>query len=362
MTTKIRIGVIGTSWWADLGHLPFLTIDARVTVAAICGRNPERAQAMAAKYNIPQIFTDYRAMLAEGGLDAVVILTPDDEHYAMTMAALDGGLHVLCEKPLARNATHAKSMYERAEAQGVRHMTYFTWRWLPQYRYLRDLIAQGALGRLYHAHFSFMAGNGRNPNYAWRFDPQRASGVLGDYGSHMIDLARFLLGDIGRVNARLTTNGPRNGTDGRPIYGACDGATLLLEFRDGGQGTIELSAVARTHDPALEHGLILHGDAGSLITGFGLFTAAPKVQLATDNGSFQELAMPDEYLLGLDPTQPVGPQMGALFSQPGMGSRSFVDAIVKGQTIVPSFYEGWQAQRVIDAAIASQESGGWVEV
>ena len=157
MTEPIRIGVIGTSWWADLAHLPSFTSDPRVNVAAICGRNQERAQAMATKYSIPHVYTDYHKMIAKGDLQAVVILTPDDEHFAMTMAALDAKLHVLCEKPLAGNAAHAKQMYERAEAQGVRHMTYFTWRWLPLYRYLRDLIAQDAIGRLYHAQFQFMA-------------------------------------------------------------------------------------------------------------------------------------------------------------------------------------------------------------
>ena len=362
MKEPIRIGVIGTSWWADLGHLPFLTSDERVKVVAICGRNRERAQAMATKYAIPQVFTDYREMIAQGDLQAVAILTPDDEHFAMTMAALDAGLHVLCEKPLARNAAHAKQMYERAEAQGVRHMTYFTWRWLPHYRYLRDLIAQGAVGRLYHAQFQFMAGNGRNPAYAWRFDPQRASGALGDYGSHMIDLARYLVGDIRRVNARLATHAPRNGPDGRALYGACDTATLLIEFHAGGQATIEVSAAARTHDPVLEHAVILHGEAGSLTADFGLFSAPPKVQLANGDSAFQALAIPADYLLSVDPAQPVGPQMGTLFSQPGMGSRSFVDAILSGQTVVPSFYEGWQAQRVIDAAIVSHEGGCWVEV
>lgn len=218
------------------------------------------------------------------------------------------------------------------------------------------------MGRLYHAQFHFMAGNGRNPAYAWRFDPQRASGVLGDYGSHMIDLARYLVGDIARVNARLTTNAPRNDPDGRPLYGACDAATLLIKFLYGGQGTIELSAVARTHDPALEHAVVLHGEAGSLTASFGLFTAPPKVQLAAGDNGFQEFVIPDEYRLGLDPAQPVGPQMGALFSQAGMGSRSFIDAILAGQNVAPSFYDGWLAQRVIDAALASQEGSKWVEV
>ncbi len=217
MTESIRIGVIGTSWWADFGHLPFLTSDDRAKVVAICGRNRERAQELATKYSIPNVYTDYREMIAKGDLQAVAILTPDDEHFAMTMVAIEAGLHVLCEKPLAGNATHAKQMVEAAEAQGLRHMTYFTWRWLPLYRYLHDLIAQGVLGRLYQVQFNFMASNGRNPNYAWRFDPQRANGVLGDYGSHMIDLAHYLVGEIARVNGRLTVNLPRNGLDGKPM-------------------------------------------------------------------------------------------------------------------------------------------------
>jgi len=78
MTKPIQIGVIGTSWWADLGHLPLLTSDARVKVSAICGRNRERAQEIATKFSIPNVYTDYREMIAQGNLQAVVILTPDD--------------------------------------------------------------------------------------------------------------------------------------------------------------------------------------------------------------------------------------------------------------------------------------------
>lgn len=362
MTDPIRIGVIGTSWWADLGHLPYLTTDGRAAVVAICGRNQERAQAMATKYAIPQLFTDYRTLLREGELDAVVILTPDDEHFVMAMAALNAGLHVLCEKPLARNAAHAQQLYERAEAQGVRHMTYFSNRWYPHYRYVRDLIAQGAVGRLYQIQLNFLAGNARSPAYTWRFDPHRASGALGDYGSHMIDLARYLVGDIGRVNARLITQGPRNSPDGRPLYGAWDAATLWIEFLLGGQGTIEVNAAARIHDPAFAHAVVVHGDAGSLTADFGLFTAAPKVSLATGDDGFQALTIPETYLQGLDATQPIGPQLGALFSQPGIGSRSFVDAILSGQTLAPSFYDGWQTQRVLDAAVASHQRGEWVKL
>jgi predicted dehydrogenase len=348
MTAPIRIGVIGTSWFANLGHLPFLTADERVTVAAICGRNRERAQKMATQYGIPQVFTDYRAMLIEGNVNAVVIVTPDDEHFPMAMAALDAGLHVLCEKPLACTAAQARQMVERAEAQGVRHMTNFSYRWSPLYRYVHDLIAQGAVGRIYHAQFSFMSGHGRNPNYAWRFDPQRANGALGDLGSHTIDLARYLVGDIARVNARLVTNVQRTGADGQPGISANDAATVMVEFTDGTRGTVELSAVARTHDPAFEQTSIIHGEAGSLIANFALFSTPPRIELATGTGAFQELPIPADYQAGTDP------------SQASTSSRSFVDAILSGQTIAPSFYEGWQAQRVIDAALASHQSGKWV--
>ena len=362
MAESIRIGVIGTSWWADLHHLPLLTADTRVKVVAICGRNRERAQAMATKYDIAHVFTDYGEMIAQGGLQAIVILTPNAEHLPMTMEALDAGLHVLCEKPLARNAAQARQMCERAEAQGVRHMTYFTWRWLPHYRYMCDLIAQGKLGRIRSIQLSFMSGSWRHQRYSWQVDPQHASGVIGELGSHMIDLARYLVGDIVRVNARLTATMRRTGPDGQPVISACDAATAMLEFGNGAQGTVEVSQVARIGDPAFEQAVTLHGEDGSVTAGFGLFSSAPTLQLAKGDEVYKPLAIPASYLAGIDPAQPIGPQMKELFTQQQVGGRLFVDAILAGQTVAPSFHEGWQTQRVIDAAIASHERGQWVNV
>jgi predicted dehydrogenase len=101
MTERVRVGVIGTSWFADGCHLPALKCYPRAELAAICGRNTDRADAMAKKYGIPLAFTDYREMIDKGNLNAVVVVTPDDLHYPMTMDALDAGLHVLCQKPLS---------------------------------------------------------------------------------------------------------------------------------------------------------------------------------------------------------------------------------------------------------------------
>ncbi len=134
MKDRVRVGVIGTSWYADFMHLAALKSHPNAHIAAICGRNRERAEELARKHDIPRAFTDYRAMIDQAGLDAVVVCTPDDLHYPMTMAALDAGLHVLCEKPLALTLTQARAMLAKAESAGVRHMTYFTHRWEPHNR------------------------------------------------------------------------------------------------------------------------------------------------------------------------------------------------------------------------------------
>src|SRR5919201_368833 len=101
MSQPLRVGVVGTSWWADWMHLPSLKGHPHAQIAAICGRDRARADEMARKYDIPRVFTDYRAMTEQGDLQALTVGVPDDLHYAITMDALAAGLHVLCEKPLA---------------------------------------------------------------------------------------------------------------------------------------------------------------------------------------------------------------------------------------------------------------------
>ncbi|HKF87032.1 MAG TPA: Gfo/Idh/MocA family oxidoreductase [Propionibacteriaceae bacterium] len=101
-------------------------------------------------------------LIANGGIDAVVVATPDDQHPSMTLAAVDHGLHVLCEKPLANNAADARRMLEAAQRRGAKHMVLFTWRWQPHYQYLKSLIEDGIFGDVYRAQFSFIAGFARD--------------------------------------------------------------------------------------------------------------------------------------------------------------------------------------------------------
>jgi predicted dehydrogenase len=203
MGRDIAIGIVGTSWWTELMHLPSLASHADARITAICGRRRDRAEALAAAWNIGAAYTDYRDLLGHDGLRAVVVAAPDDLHHEIAMAALDRGLHVLCEKPLANNAAHSGAMAAAADAAGVKHMVLFTWRFMPEYRQLRALIDEGRIGRVRQMTAHFIAGYALEPGYQWRFDGRRANGVLGDLGSHLIDLYRFLVGEVASVAADL---------------------------------------------------------------------------------------------------------------------------------------------------------------
>ena len=187
MTSRVRVGVIGTSWWADAMFLPALTAHSGAEVVAVCGRHAGRAQAFAQRWSVAAAYTDTEALLNHEGLDAVVIITPNRLHHPLTMAALERGLHVLCEKPLAMNVAQAREMYEAAEAAGVRHQVPFTYSFMPTARYVRELIGQGYIGEPYHLNMRYYAGGARNEDYRWRFDRAEAgSGTLGDLGSHFL--------------------------------------------------------------------------------------------------------------------------------------------------------------------------------
>ncbi len=129
MFDEVRVGIIGTSGWTELMFIISFKSHPAAEIVAICGRNRERGQELAEKHNIPQVFTDYGTMINEAGIDAIVVAAPDDLHVPMTMAALEAGLHVLCEKPLVDNSEQARQMYDKANAMGVKHMVLYTWSW-----------------------------------------------------------------------------------------------------------------------------------------------------------------------------------------------------------------------------------------
>src|SRR2546428_1389879 len=112
---RFRVGVIGTSWWADLEHLPGLRARRDVELVSLCGRNPERLAALAAKFGVPRTCTEWRAMISGGGLDVLVIATPNSLHHPQAMAALEAGLRGICWDPLALNLTLARESAARRQ-------------------------------------------------------------------------------------------------------------------------------------------------------------------------------------------------------------------------------------------------------
>lgn len=365
MTESVRVGIVGTSWWADFMFLPSLKSHPQAQVVAICGRNRDRAVEIAKKYDIPQVFTDYQAMIAQGDLHALVVVAPDDLHYQITMAALEAGLHVLCEKPLALNLDDARAMYEKAEAMKVKHMIFFTYRWLPHIQYLHQLIEEGYIGRPFHSEFRYLAGYGRGSGYSWRFDGQRANGILGDLGSHMIDLARWCGGEITQVSAQLPTFVERRNSAGGPLAPANDAALLTVEFASGAQGVISISAVAHVADRFMHQSLAFYGADGTLESDFqfaGPMGGARLHGVRQGDDQFQPLPIPAALWGGVDPTQPPDALLLDLFSKQAVGARLFIDAIIGDQPLSPNFYDGFKVQAVIDAAIESQRRDCWVAV
>lgn len=360
VSEKVRVGIISTSWWTEAMYLPSFESHASAEVAAICGRTKDRAEEVANKHGIPHVFNDYRALLEQDNLDAVVVAAPDDLHYQMTMDALDAGLHVLCEKPLALNAQQAREMYDKAEAVGVKHMVFFTWRWQPHFIYLKQLVDGGFVGRPYQAQFRFLGSFGQEPEYMWRYDRQRSNGVVSDLGTHMIDFARWYLGDIHKVSAHLATFVDRPDVEGRPSDSANDSALVILQLEDDAQGIIQVSAVTHRADRGVDINVVLHGDAGTLEVEhnfWGPNTGATIRGARHDEEKFSRLAVPDELQKDVAEDEIYDP-----YVKQSAGPRLFIDAILEDRPVSPDFYDGFKVQEVIDAALESQRTGCWVSL
>jgi predicted dehydrogenase len=253
-------------------------------------------------------------------------------------------------------------MVEKAEAAGVKHMVCFTNRWTPYCRYLKQLIEEGYIGRCFHGHFRYLGGYGRQADYGWRFDRQHANGALGDLGSHMIDLARWFVGDIARVSAHLGVYVDRPGPQGQALDPANDAALLVVEFANGAQGVIQLSAVAHTGDRLQEQHIVLHGQSGTLEIDAYYLLGVELRGIREGEKSFRELVVPDEMWGDVNRDQPLIAQAMEAFLRQPIGDRLFIDAILDDCQVTPSFYDGLKAQEVVDAAMRSHQEGCWVSI
>jgi predicted dehydrogenase len=359
MPDRLRVGIIGSSGWTELMYFNNLKGRDDVEIAAISGRNAGPLAEMAGKHGIAATYTDYREMIASGGLDAIVVAAPDDRHLEMTLAAIDKGLHVLCEKPLANSAADARRMLAAAEQRGIRHMVLFTWRWQPHFQWLRSYLASGELGRIYRAQFSFITGFARPPVYAWRHDPARANGVIGDLGSHMIDLSRWYFGEIDAVSATLGISIDRSGIAGHEAGSGNDSGHLSLRFRNGVLGVIDVTVVSHTADMLVKQMVRIEAEHGTVEIDH-IFTgehAGVTIRLLkADETNVRILPVPPAYFGTSDPGNFLD-----IYNKEPVGVLGFVKAVRDGVRPEPGFDVGVKVQEVVDAALLSERERRWVE-
>jgi predicted dehydrogenase len=358
----VRVGVIGTSWWTDLMYVPSLTSHPRAKVTAVCGRDRGRAQAIADKLEGARVFADYREMLAAEICDAVAIVTPDDLHCDMALAAIGAGKHVLCEKPLACTAADARRMQQAATAAGVKNMVLFTWRWQPHWRYVKRLIDEGYIGHCWHAEFRFLNSAALGGRYQWRFDGARANGIVGDLGSHMIDFVRWYLGDIASVRADIRTFVPiAAGPVGEAVVPGNDFGALTMELVSGGRADVTVSGVNRVGDEVSRITAAFHGSDGSIEVVHPLLGAHASGAIRgmrDGETSLQSLAVPADLLEGgIDPSMLMDP-----YVKQSAGARRFIDAILGRAEIDTDFEVGLRVQEVVDAALLSAREGRTVRL
>jgi predicted dehydrogenase len=360
MGDRLRLGIIGTSGWTELMYFNNLKGRDDVEIAAISGRTPGRLAEMAGKHGIAKTYTDYRELVADPDIDAVVVAAPDDQHLEMTLAAIDRRLDVLCEKPLANSAADARRMLDAAERKGIKHMMLFTWRWQPHFQWLKKMIDAGEFGRVYRAQFAFVTGFARNNDYTWRHDPHRANGVLGDLGSHMIELSQWFFGDVESVSATLGVSIPRTHIKGHEHGSGNDSAHLSLRFKNGTLGVVDVTVVSHTADMLVKQIVRLETENGTFEIDHiftGELAGTTIRSLRADDDKVRLLKVPPEYFGKSDPANFLD-----VYNKERVGVLDFVHAIREDRRPEPGFDVGVRVQEVVDAAFMSDREGRRVDL
>jgi predicted dehydrogenase len=236
---------------------------------AICGRNEEAVAQARDRFGFERYYTDWHELVGDPEVQLFDNLGPNNVHAEPSIEAARNGKHVLCEKPMARSAEEAKLMLEAVSRAGVKHMVGFNYRFVPALVVAHDLIQEGRLGEIYLFRGNYLQESRADPTVPmqWRLRAEEAGfGALGDLGSHTIDLARFLVGEIGAVSGLMktfVTERPASAGSGEMEPVTVDDATIsLIEFESGGVGTIEASRFARGRKN--HHRIEINGSRGSI--------------------------------------------------------------------------------------------------
>lgn len=353
----IKVAIIGASFARD-AYLPaFAHIEGAEVVALASGRM-ESARRAAEPHGIGAVYDDWQAMLAEHSPDLVCIATPTVMHAPMTLAALAGGAHVLCEKPTAMNAGEARAMLDAARAAGRLHMIDHELRFNPTRARIAQMIHGGDLGEIRHVNVSNIGASwadpASRPKGDWWSDAAMGGGRLGANGSHQVDMLRWWLGEPASVVGQALTVVPDR-TDKATGEGwtatADDLSHFTLEMVSGALAQVFMSGVAAAN---MGNETQVFGAKGTIT----LSNSDEKLYFAKAGQSFDEVALdvPDAALPGLNKGIWNVSVLGAL--------RELCGAIADRRDLAQgaTFVDGLRNQMVLDAVVASTASRRWEDL
>jgi predicted dehydrogenase len=328
-----------------------------VEVVALCAASATRAGPAARELGIAHVYTSFEQMLAEAAPEVVAVATPNDLHAEQTLAAVESGAHVLCDKPLALDSAQARTMLAAAERRGVRHCIPFWLRFVPALVRANELLADGSFGSPTSLDVRFLNCGWGDPEgpMRWQFERSRAgSGALSNIGSHAIDALHWLGGDLTRVCATTSVAVPvRHWPDGREAHpDADDTAAFVGELENGAPASFLASHVAYAARSAFL--LALHCSGGSLEVQVDTTSPDPRGRLTV-------MRRGDE-APHVEPLPPAQEGRGVVDGPYDAIAQELIDAIRQGRPASPGFVDGLRTQATIDAALVSVASGGWADI
>jgi predicted dehydrogenase len=372
----VGVGFIGVAHVEALRRLG-------VNVVGVVGSTPERAEAKARASNLPRVYESLEELTADPALDVVHVASPNHAHAEQVRAVLDAGKHVVCEKPLALTARDTADLVRRAEASGRVHAVCYNMRFYPLCHQMRSMVASGSIGEPRLVTGSYLQDWLLLPtDWNWRLEPAKAGALraVADIGSHWLDLARFVTGRrIVEVMAELHTTVPLRSHPAGPVetfaltsrdeplieeqMSSDDAAGLLLRMEDGTRGVVAVSQVSAGRKNSVR--IEVDGSESAL----AWFSEDPDRLWIGHRGRPNEILHRDPSLADPAVRELIGYPGGHVEGYPdtfrALFARVYADIERGGpsqEPAYPTFTDGDDALRVLDAVQRSAAEQRWVEV
>jgi len=380
MAKTFRVGLIGyrfmgrahSNAWRQAPK--FFNLKANVELHTICGRHAQNVQAARAQLGWQHAATDWREIVESPLIDIVDISTPTFSHAEIAIEAVKNGKHVLCEKPLGLNLKQCEQMFAAANKAKVVHMVCHNYRRIPAVALAKKMIAEGALGRIYHFRARYAQDRLADPEFPldWRLQKETSgSGVHSDINSHIIDLARYLVGEFKEVCGIVNTFIPERPladslAKGQRKMGkvtAPDSAVFIGWMENGVLANLEATRYALGRKNHIE--IEINGSKGSIAFDFEDMNKLKFYNGAdpADRRGFRDILVTERD--GIHPYV-------ANWWPPGHGIgyehtfihaiADFVNACAEGKPVHPTFEDGLKNQRVLTAVEESSKKGKWAKV